>query len=37
LDPALLAELAGRTPLAMAWRGFNHALDTFIDQQVLAA
>jgi len=37
LDPALPAELAGRTPLAVAWRGFNHALDTFIDRQVLAA
>jgi hypothetical protein len=37
LDPALPAELVGRTPLAVAWRGFNHALDTYIDQQVLAA
>ncbi len=37
LDPALPAELAGRTPLAVAWRGLNQALDTFIDHQVLAA
>jgi hypothetical protein len=37
LDPALPSELAGRTPLAVAWRGFSRALDSFIDQQVLAA
>ena len=37
LDPALPPELVGRTQLAVAWRGFNQALDTFIDQQVLAA
>ncbi len=37
LDPALPAELVRRTPLAVAWRGFNQALDAFIDRQVLAA
>jgi hypothetical protein len=37
LDPALAPELVRRTPLAAAWRGFNYALDTFIEQQVLAA
>jgi len=37
LDPALPPELAGRTPLALAWRGLNQALDAFIDRQVLAA
>jgi hypothetical protein len=37
LDPALPPELVRRTPLAVAWRGLNHALDTFIDRQVLAA
>jgi len=37
LDPALPPELAGRTQLAVAWRGFNQALDSFIDRQVLAA
>jgi hypothetical protein len=26
-----------RAPLAVAWRGFNQALDGFIDRQVLAA
>jgi hypothetical protein len=37
LDPALPSELAGRTPLAVAWRRFDQALDTFIDQQIIAA
>lgn len=37
LDPALPPELVGRTPLAIAWRRFNQALDTFIDRQVFAA
>lgn len=37
LDPALPPELARRIPLAVAWRGFNQTLDTFIDRQVLAA
>jgi hypothetical protein len=37
LDPALPPELVKRAPLAVAWRGFNQALDTFIDRQVLAA
>jgi hypothetical protein len=37
LDPALPPDLVRRTPLAVAWRGFNQALDTFIEQQVLAA
>jgi hypothetical protein len=37
LDPALPAELTAHTPLAVAWRGFIQALDTFIDHQVLAA
>jgi hypothetical protein len=37
LDPALPPELVRRIPLAMAWRGFNRALDTFVDRQMLAA
>lgn len=37
LDPALPPELTARIPLAVAWRGFNQALDRFIDRQVLAA
>jgi hypothetical protein len=36
LDPALPPVLAGRTPLAVAWRRFAQALDGFIDRQVLA-
>ncbi|MGI8413067.1 MAG: hypothetical protein ACR2QA_11420, partial [Solirubrobacteraceae bacterium] len=27
LDPALPADIARRTPLATAWRAFEHALD----------
>jgi len=37
LDPALPAEIAARTPLAIAWRTLNNALDNFIDEQLIAA
>jgi hypothetical protein len=37
LDPALPPELIGRTPLAVAWRRFDQALERFIDRQVIAA
>jgi hypothetical protein len=37
LDPALPPELVGRTPLAVAWRRFDQALERFIDRQVIAA
>jgi hypothetical protein len=37
LDPALPAALASRSPLALAWRRLDHALEQFIDDQVLAA
>jgi len=37
LDPALPVEIAARTPLAIAWRHLNNALDDFIDEQLIAA
>jgi hypothetical protein len=37
LHPALPAELVGRSPLAIAWRHLDRALDDFIDHQLLAA
>lgn len=37
LDPALPAELAQRSPVARAWRRFDHALDAFVDRQLIAA
>jgi hypothetical protein len=35
LDPALPPQLIGRTPLAVAWRRFDQALERFIDHQVM--
>jgi len=37
LDPALPAEIARRTPLATAWRAYEHALDDTIKQAAIAA
>lgn len=37
LDPALPTRADRAHPLAVAWRGFNEALDGFTDGQVLAA
>jgi hypothetical protein len=37
LDPALPAEIAKRSPLATAWRQFDHALDDFITTKMIAA
>jgi len=37
LDPALPAEIARRTPLATAWRAFEHALDEKVDKAAIAA
>ena len=37
LDPGLPAEIAARTPLAVAWRTLNNVLDDFIDSQLIAA
>ena len=35
LDPALPHEIAARSPLARAWRAFEHALDTRITDAAL--
>ena len=37
LDPRLPAELAKRSPLALAWKNLNTELDTFIDHGLAAA
>jgi hypothetical protein len=37
LDPQLPAEIAKRTPLATAWRAFEHALDDKIQTAAIAA
>lgn len=37
LDPALPSSLAKRSPLTIAWRELDHALDDFIDRQMIAA
>ncbi len=37
LDPALPPDVAARSPLGMAWRQLDHALDDFIDRQMIAA
>ena len=37
LDPALPDSIARRSPLAAAWRNLDHALDDYIDRQLLAA
>jgi len=37
LDPDLPADIAGRSSIATAWRRFDHALDHFIDRQIIAA
>jgi hypothetical protein len=36
IDPALPADIAARSPLAVAWRGFDRALEEFISAQILA-
>ena len=37
LDPTLPAEIAARTPIAQAWRAYEHALDDKIRQAAIAA
>lgn len=37
LDAALPSSLARRSPLSLAWRRLDHALDTYIAQQLIAA
>lgn len=37
LDPALPTEIARRTPLATAWRAYEHALEDTIKQAAIAA
>lgn len=37
LDPALPDDLARRSPIALAWRAFDHALDEFTHRSLLAA
>lgn len=37
LDPDLSPEIAERSPLAVAWRRFDHALDDWVDKQMIAA
>ena len=37
LDPALPAQIAARSPLARAWRAYEHALDQRITDAALAA
>ena len=37
LDPTLPPDLAQRSPLATAWRQLDHALNDFVDRQLLAA
>jgi hypothetical protein len=37
LDPALPRTVAKRSTLAVAWRQLDHALDDFIDRQMIAA
>ena len=37
LNPLLPADLAQRSPLATAWRQLDHALNDFVDAQLLAA
>jgi hypothetical protein len=37
LDPALPADIAQRTPLAQAWKAFEHALQARIDQTAITA
>jgi hypothetical protein len=36
-DPALPAEVATRSPLALTWRAFDRAVDAFIADQMIAA
>ncbi|HTT90763.1 MAG TPA: hypothetical protein VMF65_14515 [Acidimicrobiales bacterium] len=37
LDPGLSPDIAKRSPLALAWRDFDHALDDFITTNMTAA
>ncbi len=37
LDPGLPADLAERSPLALAWRRLDRALDKFVGEQMIAA
>jgi hypothetical protein len=37
LDPTLPPDLAKRSPVATAWRQLDHALNHFVDRQLLAA
>jgi hypothetical protein len=37
LDPRLPEDIARRSPLARAWRQLDHALDDYIDSQLVAA
>ncbi len=37
LDPRLPAEVANRSPLALAWRKLDKTLDEFIDDKLVAA
>jgi Mn-dependent DtxR family transcriptional regulator len=37
LDPQLPADIAKRTPIATAWRAFEHALDDKIQTAAIAA
>ncbi len=37
LDPTLPPDLVQRSDLARAWRQLDHALDEFVDRQLLAA
>ncbi|TME21699.1 MAG: hypothetical protein E6I75_30815 [Chloroflexi bacterium] len=37
LDPLLPPDLSQRTPLARAWNQLDHALNDFVDRQLLAA
>jgi predicted MarR family transcription regulator len=37
LEPSLPDDIARRSPLAQAWRRFDHALDDFIADQLVAA
>jgi hypothetical protein len=36
-DPSLPSEIASRSPLAVTWRAFDHAVDEFIADQMIAA
>jgi hypothetical protein len=37
LDPALPGDLARRSPLALAWRRLDRALDDYVSQAIIAA